>query len=135
MSEKTEVKPEKTLNELIAEAVREAIPAAALAISAVTAAKAPAPPPSKEKCGLCGQSVTGCKNEHVQMVAYPKTPLTFPEHFMGVTINGVTYRSPNAGFKITVPKAIEENITSMIERWAEAETVNLQGRKHMYRLG
>lgn len=115
----------KTLNETIAEVMREVLPAA---IGAATMASQPRGKalPSSEKCGECGQYVRACKGEHVQMVVWCRD-LEADKWFLGVKLNGVTYISPAPGVPITVPK--ENDIASILSGYEQGEKEMMRGKK------
>ena len=135
----TEVKEVESLDDKIAKAVgkaiEEALPVAVMAVSKVTnEAKAPqvviqnGRPPPKEfgsRCHECGQYLIACKGEHEQLIVAPANPRRF-KSFPGVTINGLTYLSPNLSTPVTVPKA--NDIRTAIRLWEEGEDDMQMGR-------
>jgi hypothetical protein len=83
-------------------------------------------------CPECGQTMFGCKGQHVQMVVWPDNP-HHAQFFQGVFINGVKYCSPGPGVPITVPA--KNDIRSMLSANAELEESYLRTKKHGGNLG
>ena len=122
-------KNEKTLNELVADAVRaavtEAVPLATAMATKVAGDRQPIalPPLNHDKCGECGQVFNngrggGCMGKHRLAVVYPQNE-DFGEWFQGVKINGVLYRSNHSQHRITVPE--DCNIEHLVQVWEQGE--------------
>lgn len=80
----------------------------------------------RERCQVCLQLKTACKEEHVKMVCYPSDPIA-QQVFDGITVNGVRYCSPNYSTQIDVPAA--NDIGGMIALFEKNERETRLGRK------
>lgn len=125
---------EMSVKDLVKEIVSEVLPTAvAVAVQAgkpvptATQVAASKYPPGI-RCGDCGQYLTACKEEHVQMVVFPKrNPKKNGKWFQGVFINGVRYLSVNSSHRITVPKNAE--IAHLVQQWEKNEEELSTGRE------
>lgn len=81
------------------------------------------------QCQACQQRLAACKGKHRQTVVYPKNPRYVDPRrpgWVGVSINGVTYRSNGPTHKVTVPEdSCPENL---VAAWEDTEDTMSQGR-------
>lgn len=113
---------------VIKELMAEFAPVLLAGIQAATQAGRPIDPRAERaasasgpKCPECKQLQKACKGEHAQIVVYPAKYPEFGKWFRGVGINGVWYRSDNAGQLVLVPKAAEGDIMRMVAEYEENE--------------
>lgn len=115
----------KAVADAVAKAMESAIPAAIGAAISVTAPKAHVKP-STDTCPECRQYIRACKGEHVQIEVWVHDT-EVSRWFTGVRINGVTYLSPDAGVKVTVPK--DNDIASIVSAYTQGEKEMMRGKK------
>jgi len=135
-----EAKKEPTVTELVAQALKEALPLAVVAAMQAqqgsTAANAQALQEAKlrsaERCFDCGQVKTACGGEHMKMVVYPRNEEYGP-WFPGIRLNGVVYLSNNATHEITVPKV--NDFGYQLATWEKNERELKTGRKGHHNSG
>jgi len=116
----------------VEKAVTEAVPMAAMAaqrvqqqVSATGFRGVPKQVDFGPRCSTCGQYEVACKSQHVMMIVAPRNPRRFAS-FPGITINGITYASPDMHTPIPVPA--ENEISHKIKLWEEGEEDLRNGR-------
>jgi hypothetical protein len=115
----------KAVADAVAKAMETVIPASIGAAIQVSQPKG-AVRPSTDICGECRQYLRACKGEHEQMEVWCHDP-EVNRWFTGVRINGVTYLSPEAGIRVTVPKG--SDIASIISAYSQGEKEMMRGKK------
>lgn len=140
-------KPEESQDEkfakMLANALKEALPAAVTAAlqvqNSIEQSKAAAfvmSRPTGEKCSTCRQILPpGCKqgeHKHRKVAVYPLTR-KFGPWFQGVFINGVQYISNNLNNPIFVPADCE--IENLVRNWELNEERNQEDTGSMSNLG
>lgn len=84
------------------------------------------------RCPDCGQLKIACKGKHAMLLVWPQNE-RYAEHFDGVYLNGVRYKSPDANTRIAVPA--ENSILNSVRCWEESENDLRMGRKKTHRTG
>lgn len=116
------------VKEFVQEAVKAAV-VAGIAMNAPAPAKVPEAAQFVGECQTCHQKLLACRGKHRMAVVYPKNPrYASPQRggWVGVVVNGVTYRSNDAFHQIPVPAdSCPENL---VATWEETEDTMSQGR-------
>lgn len=118
---------QKSMEEMVADAVKASLPAAAALLAE---AIRPVPEPTvpvlrSERCSKCGQLLRACKDKHRQVVCYPKDQ-TYAHFFRGAFLNGIKYYSDH-GEALDVPA--DWDVESMISAWENNEREQAVGRR------
>jgi len=82
---------------------------------------------SGEQCKTCRQLLSACKDKHVTMVVYPEKYPEYGEHFRGVGVNTVWYRSNGPGHAIPVPAQAAAEIARIVIEYEENERATRNG--------
>lgn len=134
-AEKTEVTAPPTTKDIIKELMSEMLPAMAAAMQAGMNANRPVDPRAERvavangpKCHVCKQLTKACNGEHEDIVVYPSKYPEFGAWFRGVGINGIWYRSDNAGQTVSVPKSAVGDILQTVIAYEENERETRMGR-------
>ena len=123
-------KKEVNVAEIVKEAISQALPAAvAVAVQTQNAQRMASPEVLVSgNCEDCGQPIIkgkwACNKKHRKIEVWPKES---ENHFEGVAINHVWYRSNGPGHLITVPE--DANIEYMLAQRDQAEKEAREGRK------
>lgn len=83
---------------------------------------------NKPRCQVCGQHLSSCNNEHVEMIVLPVRRPEFAQWYQGYFINGVRYLSEHAGHKVSVPKSCANDISNGVRLWEDTEAHMRQGK-------
>lgn len=90
---------------------------------------------SGPRCPECKQLQKACGGEHESIVVYPVKYPEFGQWFRGVGINGIWYRSDNAGQLVTVPKVAVGDILQTVINYEENERETRMGRSGGHNFG
>ncbi len=117
--EKAELTTEDTIKAAVKAAVAESV-AVGMAVAREGASKGrQLLADSKSQCPECRQYRSACKGKHKQVIVYPQNPRLVRPGWVGVKLNGVTYRSNDSKHKITVPA--KSPVMSLLRAWEKAE--------------
>ena len=125
---------EEKQQKLISDTVKTVMEAALPMVAAAYASGQPKPQASTRgkdygpRCGICGQYVSGCNNEHEEVIVYPERYPEFGKYFRGYGLNGVWYLSNNENHKIPVPKASVVHVQQSIAAFEKNERETMIGR-------
>jgi hypothetical protein len=128
--------------EEIAEFIKQAVTAAVAISQASSLAQTVAGRPGASQdadgrlmgqCPECFQRKSACKDKHRKVVVFPRNARHARTGWTGVVLNGVMYKSNDAGHKVVIPENFQ--IESVLSQWEEAEDTMYQGRSGGASLG